>query len=445
MRIVQIIPGSGGRFYCENCARDDSLTRALRARGHEVIVGSLYLPTTEPGNAPVPLFYGAVNLYLGQRFPAFRSRLFDLEFFLRLAGRLSGATAAADLEELTLSMLRGEEGGQAPELERLVRWLAEVRPEVVHLSNCLLLGTARRIRRELGIPLVCSLQDEDTWIDAMRGPARARAWQLLRERAADVDVFTPVSGHYARFMAERLGVPEDRLTVVPIGIDIEGFPTPRGKPPTAPLAASPTRPPAIGFLAHVSESMGAGLLAEAFLRLSADGPAAGRGPASFSRFPGLELRFMGGSTAGDAPVLRAIRRSFARHGLLHRLKVYRSFTRPERIRFLSSLTVVSVPVPGGEAFGTFQLEAMAAGVPVVQPRLGGFPEVVEATGGGILYEPNTPEALAAALGTLLADPSRARALGRAGREAVLARYTAAHMAAGLEQAFAMAIARRLRQ
>jgi glycosyltransferase involved in cell wall biosynthesis len=327
-------------------------------------------------------------------------------------------------------MLRGEEGGQSPELERLVHWLAEVRPEVVHLSNCLLLGTARRIRRELGIPLVCSLQDEDTWIDAMGGAARAQAWQLLRERAADVDLFTPVSGYYARFMAERLGLPPERLPVVPIGIDVEGFPAPRGEP-----IHRPTRPPAIGFLAHVSESMGAGLLAEAFLRLA--------GGAAGDRFPGLELRFMGGSTAGDAPVLRAIRRSCARHGLHHRLKVHRSFTRLERIRFLSSLSVVSVPVPGGEAFGTFQLEAMAAGVPVVQPRLGGFPEVVEATGGGVLYEPNTPEALAAALGTLLADPSRARALGRAGREAVLARYTAAHMAAGLERVFAKAAARRL--
>jgi len=427
MRIGQILPGSGGRFYCENCARDDSLARALRARGHEVVTGSLYLPTADPA----PVFYGAVNLYLRHRFPALRGapawvgQLLDAGPLLKLAGGLSGATAAAGLEELTLSMLRGEQGGQAAELERLVRWLAEVKPEAVHLSNCLLLGTARRIRRELGIPVVCSLQDEDTWLDPLSESARSQAWKILRDRASDVDLFTPVSTHYARFMAERLGLPEERLQVIPIGIDTEGFARAGG--------ARPFAPPVVGFLAHVSEGMGAGLLAEAFARL-ASGP----------RFPGLRLAYMGGGTAGDAPLLRYIRRSRDRRGVLPRLRMFRSFAPPDRVRFLSALSVLSVPVPRGEAFGTFLLEAMAAGVPVVQPRLGGFPEVVESTGGGILYEPNTPQALADALGGLLAEPARVQALGQAGREAVLARCTAAHMAAGFEAAFQRVIRDRSR-
>jgi glycosyltransferase involved in cell wall biosynthesis len=266
VRIVQIIPGAGPRFYCENCARDDSLVRALRSRGHEVIVGSLYLPLSAAKNGPTPpppVFYGAVNLYLRQRFPAFRSappwveRLFASEALLRLAGSLPGATDAAGLEELTLSMLRGEEGAQAAELDRLVRWLAEVRPEVVHLSNCLLLGTARRIRRELGVPVACSLQDEDTWIDAMGEQQRRLAWRILRERSADVDLFTPVSAYYAGFMAERMAIPPERLAVVPIGIDTEGF-------QEAP-AGLPFQPPVIGFLSHIAERMGAGVLVEAFI------------------------------------------------------------------------------------------------------------------------------------------------------------------------------------
>jgi glycosyltransferase involved in cell wall biosynthesis len=429
MRIVQIIPGAGPRFYCENCARDGSLVSALRSRGHEVIVGSLYLPLTASLTAaqngpapPPPVFYGAVNLYLRQRFPAFRlappwvERLFDSEALLRLAGGLSGATDAAGLEDLTLSMLRGEEGAQAAELDRLVRWLAEVRPEVVHLSNCLLLGTARRIRRELGIPVTCSLQDEDTWIDSMGEQKRRLAWGILRERSADVDLFTPVSTYYAGFMAERMAIPPERLAVVPIGIDMEGF---REAP-----SGLPFEPPVIGFLAHIAERMGAGLLADAFVRLAASGG-----------FPGLRLHFMGGSTAGDAPLLRSMRRSLARQGLQRRMRVWRPFGPQDRIRFLTTVTVLSVPVPNGEAFGTFILEALAAGVPVVQPRLGGFPELVEATGGGLLYEPNTPEALAATLGGLLADRDRARRLGHYGRAAVVSRFTAAHMAAALEAQF----------
>jgi glycosyltransferase involved in cell wall biosynthesis len=425
VRLVQILPGSGSKFFCENCARDGSLARGLRERGHEVVLGSLYLPLTPepPAQAPPPpVFYGAVNLYLHHRFPSlgrlppWLERLFDADTLLRLAGGLSGTTDAAALEGLTLSMLQGEEGGQAAELERLVRWLAEVRPDVVHLSNCLLLGLARRVRRELGIPVACSLQDEDSWLDALGAPARARAWAILRERAADVDLFLPVSAWYARFMGERLGLPAERLTVVPIGIDPSGL-------PAAPSTPRPG-PPVIGFLSHVCERMGAGILAEAFLRLASGG-----------RFPGLRLWFTGGSTGGDAAFLRRLKRDFARHGLRDRVRFVGSFERGERIRFLSSLTVLSVPVREGEAFGTFILEALAAGVPVVQPRLGGFSELVGDTGGGLLYEPNTPEALAKALAGLLGDPRRALALGAAGREAVLARYTAERMAAALESAF----------
>ena len=423
MHIVQISPGAGSRFYCENCARDDSLIRGLRARGHTVTPGSLYLPPTGvPSADPPPLFYGAVGLYLRHRFPALRhappwiSRLFDSETLLHLAGGMSGTTEAGGLEALTLSMLRGEEGGQAQELDHLVRWLSQVRPQVVHLSNCLLLGIARRVRRELGIPVVCSLQDEDTWIDSLSQEGRNAAWGLLRERAEDVELFLPVSRYYCAFMAERLKRPAEGFTVVPIGIDPQGFPSAEGE--------LPWDPPTIGFLSHLSRSMGADILAEAFMLLCEEG-----------RWPGLRLRFTGGSTGADAVFLRSVRRSLARAGLHDRVDFVASFDRAARLRFLSSLSVLSVPVRHGEAFGTFILEALAAGVPVVQPDLGGFPELLEATGGGLLYRPNTPAALAAALAELLSQRERAHQLGRKGRRAVLSGYTAAHMAARLEEAF----------
>ena len=433
MHILQILPGAGSRFYCENCARDDSLDRGLRARGHTVTLGSLYLPRQSTGSeaagqakasgsAHAPLFYSAVGLYLRHRFPRLRhaphwvGRLFDAEVLLRLAGSMSGATDAAGLEALTLSMLQGEEGGQAEELERLVRWMAGLRPEIVHLSNCLLLGIARRVRRELAIPVVCSLQDEDTWLDVMSPEARTAAWEILRERAADVELFLPVSRHYSAFMAGRLSLPPERLAVVPIGIDLTGFPGEDRK--------LPWDPPVIGFLSHLCRAMGADILAQAIALLCEDG-----------RWPGLRLRFTGGSTGADASFLRSLRRQLARAGLLERVDFVRSFARPERLRFLASLSLLSVPVRGGEAFGTFILEALAAGVPVVQPRLGGFPELLEATAGGLLYEPNTPEALAAALAELLSDRERAEALGSAGRRAVTARFGVEQMAARLEQLF----------
>jgi glycosyltransferase involved in cell wall biosynthesis len=441
VRIALIAAGSGSRFYCENCAEDGSLARALRGRGHQVASASLYLPAGGAANgaagggangaaggasdgaadrvsADGPLFFGAVGMFLTHRFPFLRSaptwflRALDAPPLLSLAGRLSGSTRPARLEALTLSMLRGNEGSHSASLDGLLRWLETFRPDVVHLANGLLMGVAGPIRRTLGVPVTCTLQDEDTWIDLLE--IQAQAWEILRERAADVALFTPVSSSFSRLMAKRLGLANDRFMVVSPGIDIDPFKGPM----------THVDPPVIGYLSRISEAMGAGLLADAFILLAQE-----------KRFPGMSLRLMGGSTASDAPLVRSLRRRLSRAGLRDCLEIETGFSPRARARFLAGVSVLSVPVLRGEAFGTFMLESMAAGVPVVQPRLRGFAEVVEDTGGGILYEPNTAAALAEALGRLLADPKCSRALGWAGRHAVHERYTTARSAAGLEAAF----------
>ena len=81
------------------------------------------------------------------------------------------------------------------------------------------------------------------------------------------------------------------------------------------------------------------------------------------------------------------------------------------------------------------IEALAAGVPVVQPRHASFPELIEATGGGLLCEPDDPEALAVAVEELLRDPAAARAMGARGREAVWERFNVARMAADMMKVF----------
>lgn len=422
MRIALIAAGAGPRFYCENCARDDALERALRARGHEVAAASLYLPPAGEDLSPdrhPPLFFGAVNLYLRHRFPPLRSaprwvgRLLDAPPLLKVAASMAGSTDAPGLADLTLSMLRGEEGNQAAELDELLAWLRSVRPDAVHLSNCLLLGIARRARRELAVPVLCTLQDEDTWIDALEPAGRQAAWELLRERASDVDLFLPVSRWYARFMAGRMAIPDSRLAVVPVGIDLDAF--------AARPGGLPFDPPVVGYLSRISERMGAGLLADAVALLAEGG-----------RFPGLVLRLSGGSTPADAPLIASIRRRMHEAG--GRVEFVHTSGPEDRARFLASLTVLSVPVPRGEAFGTFILEAMACGVPAVQPRVGGFVELLEDTGGGLLCEPGSAASLAGCLAELLSSRERAGSLGRAGRDAVRERYGAATMAAGLEAA-----------
>jgi glycosyltransferase involved in cell wall biosynthesis len=416
MRVAQLVPGSGGTFYCENCVRDFALVRALRKRGLEMTLVPMYLPFLPESRAEenAPLFFGGIATYLQQTVPLFRrtppwvDRLLDAPWLLRLASRRAGSTRSSALGEMTLSMLRGEEGNQAKEFRRLAVWLSrEVRPEVIHLSNALLLGLARPLRRATGAAIVCSLQDEAPWVDAMGEPHAGRCWQAMRERAAEVDAFVSVSRSYADVMAGRLGVQGGRMRVVPLGVDPAEY-------PPAPLGFSP---PAIGFLARMSEGNGLEALVDAYVRL--------RGTPGLER---LRLRISGGKTGDDEPFLARIRRRLSAGEALGGADFVEGFSLPERVEFLRSLTVFSVPGSDRTASGLGVLEAMAAGVPVVQPRHGSFPELVEATGGGTLYDPAKPGAIAEALSELLRDPDRARLLGRRGREGVASLFTIDGMA-----------------
>lgn len=418
MRIAYIVPGSGNTFYCQNCVRDLTLVRALRHAGHDVLQVPMYLPLFGDEGAPqrsAPVFYGAIRIYLEQHWrwlskaPAWVGRLLDAPPLLRLAARKAGSTRAHGLEEMTLSMLRGEAGQQAAELNRLTDWLEQAgfRADVVHISNALLLGMAGAIKRRLNVPIVCSLQDEDTWVDAMQPDKAQEIWDLMAEKAKGIDAFCAVSHYYAALMRPRLRFAPERSRVIPVGIDTEGH-------DPAPLTFDP---PVIGFLSRLARSEGFGLLAEAFAILKKD-----------ARFKTLKLAATGGHTGDDHRLLHEVRRRLRRQNAEGDLLVSVQFDRPRRLAFLQSLSVLSVPVLKGDACGAYLLEAMASGVPCVQPRLGAFPEILDATGGGVLYDHNEPAALAEALKALLLDPAAARRLGAQGREAVLKNFRAERVA-----------------
>lgn len=412
MRVVQLIPGTGGTFYCQNCMRDGALVRALRRRGVDVTLVPLYLPLnvdTEGLEEHAPVFFGGINVYLQQEFALFRKtprwfdRLFDSDWMLRQAAARAGSTSAADLGPMTLSMLNGRLGNQHKEIERLTEWLKHhERPDVIHASNALLLGVAAELKRDLGIPLVCSLQDEHTWLDAMPEPHRRQCWDAMSARAREVDAFIAVSEWYAGEMSARMGVSRDAVTVAPVGIEFDGI-----EP-----AAAPASPPAIGYLSRMAESLGLGVLVEAFIQLKES-----------EDMRDVRLRLTGGRTAGDAAFVQRLEGELRRLDLHDDVDFIDRFDKAARHDFLRSLSVLSVPAPEGEAFGTFIIEALACGVPVVQPALGAFPELIEKTGGGILYDPRDEDGLRNALEQLLRDPARAHELGRRGREAAMTEYS----------------------
>ena len=424
MRIVQLIPGSGNAFYCENCLRDSNLFRALREQGHDVIRLPLYLPIMSDEfdcHSDISIFFGGINVYLQQKSALFRKtprwidRIFDSPRLLKWIAGMGGMMKVEQLGDMTLSMLRGEEGRQVKELNRLVTWLASREPpDIIHISNALLVGVVRLIKRELGVPVVCSLQDEDIWVDALPEPQRHTVWESLAQRAADIDAFISVSEYYKDLMCDRLRIPADRVHVVYSGIDLEGYRQ----------ADLPTHPPVVGYLERQCREKGLGILVEAFVILRRNG-----------RVPGVRLRIAGGKLVEDDPFLQQIRRRLADEGFSGDVEFLSNLNYEDRLAFLRSLSIMSVPAEHKEAFGMYVIEALASGVPVVQPRHGAFPELLGVTGGGVLYEPNDANALATAIETLLLDPEQVRELGRRGREAVLENFGAERMVQGVLRVF----------
>ena len=412
MKIVHVIPGSGGTFYCQNCVRDLALVQALRRAGHDVVMAPMYLPLelNDPGIVnDSPLFYGAVKVYLKEtvswlrKAPPWLNRLLDAAPVLAMAAKRSGSTSAPGLSELTLSMLAGEQGNQADELERLIQWLkTEVRPDLICISNALLLGLARRMKAETGARIICYLQDEDTWIEAMPVDFQKRIWAAMAEKVPEVDRFIAVSHYYAGVMAGKIGIPAAKMAVVYPGTDFSGF------LPSNPVSGSPV----IGYLSRMTGSLGMDILVDAFVRLKQAG-----------RIPGLKLRLAGGHTSNDHAFISRQMARIKKAGYAAEVEIIDEFDLASRARFFAALSVLSVPVPQGEAFGAYIIEALGCGVPVVQPQAGAFPELVATTGGGIIYDPNDSVELAAALESLLLNPERAKALGEIGRQKVLQNFS----------------------
>jgi glycosyltransferase involved in cell wall biosynthesis len=329
---------------------------------------------------------------------------------LKLAAGAAGKTRAADLGELTISMLRGEEGRQARELDELIGWLRLEKPDVVCLSNVLLAGLARRIRSEVRAPVLCSLQGEDFFLDGIAEPHRQTAWQVAAERAADVDLFVSPSAYFGRLMGDRLKIPPERIKVLVNGLNLAGYEA------AAPSGAK-AGPPVLGYFARMCREKGVDQLVGAFIRLK-----------KRNGLGDLKLRVGGSCGPADQPLVDELRATLATHGFLGEAEFCPNLTRSAKLDFLRSLTVFSVPARHPEAFGLYVIEALAAGVPVVQPDHGGFPELVAATGGGRLFPAHDQEAMIDTLEAMLRTPEQARAMGQAGRLAVHQRFTVEAMA-----------------
>ena len=125
----------------------------------------------------------------------------------------------------------------------------------------------------------------------------------------------------------------------------------------------------------------------------------------------------------DRPFLKEMHQRLDGAGFSEDVEFLPNLSYEDRLAFLQSLSIMSVPAEHKEAFGVYIIEALASGVPVVQPNQGAFPELLDLTGGGILYESNEPHILADAIEKLLLDHERARELGKQGRKVVLEKFS----------------------
>lgn len=430
MKIVSIVPGFGGTFYCGNCLRDSAFVKALRAAGHDAITLPLYLPLSSNGfdtNTDIPVFYGAVNIYFEQNFRLFRRiplwlrKILNSPPVLRFAAKMSGSTRATGLEDMTLSMLRGKDGFQTYELDELISYLKHhEKPDIIHLSNALLLGLAKGIKEELNIPVVCTLQDEDVWVDVMDEPYRSQVWDLMSENGNDVDAFITVSQYFADKISRLMTIPPEKLHVVPLGVDPSVY---QVKKPNLEV-------PTIGFLSRSNAGNGFEILIDAFILLKQN-----------LQFKNARLKITGGRTGDDTKFINRQLKKLKSKGYQNDIEFVEDFRTESLGDFFEGLTLLSVPVHKGEAFGLYQLESLASGIPIVQPAVGAFPEIVAASGGGLIYEPNTPEALAKKWEEYLLDQNHIMKLSENGKRAIEEKFSSNVMVSNVVEVYSKVLGR----
>ena len=416
---VAIVTAGGAGMFCGSCMHDNAWARAMSEAGTEVTLIPLYTPIRldDSDHTSTRIYYGGINVYLDQHLPGW-SRLprglthwLDAPWLLDWAVRWGISNDAAELGAMTVALLRGPRGPQAAEGEQLVRFLArDLKPDVICFSNVMLCAEIERLKSKFPGPVLCTLQGDDVFLDALVEPYRAQVRELLRPIAAAIDGFIVHSRYYRDHMSAYLQISPEKFHFLPLGIDCRGHtgrPKPAGSPPT------------IGYFARIAPEKGLRELVEAALVLDrrrkdfqivAGGyvqPHCQRYLEEVQRMAGpLGDRFQyGGSPA----------------------------TLAEKTALYQTFDLLSVPSPYREPKGLYVLEAWANGIPVVQPAHGHFPELVDDVAGGLCVEPGNPQALAHAWDELLSAEPRRRALAEAGWSQVREKYDLPALAAASER------------
>lgn len=421
MQISYLTAGAAGMF-CGSCLHDNALAKSLMRLGHDVILLPTYTPilTDETSVSSDRLFFGGLNVYLQQVSPIFRWIPKWMDQFLSsprlvnwIASRAMG-TSAKQLGALTVSMLQGSDGRQRKEVSRLCDWLVTQKPDVAIFSNLLIAGCIREVKSRIGCPVVVMLQGDDIFYEGLIEPYRSEALQLLKRLAQDVDLFIVHSDFYGQRMQQLLEFPRERWQVNPLAIEPSDF---LNHQPVA-HPDMRTMSPTVGYLARLAPEKGLHQLVDAFIELR-------------KRLPTAQLAIAGWLGKQHESYWQEQQDKLASAGLADAYTYHGSVDRAGKLKFLEAIDCLCVPTTYQEPKGLFVLEALAAGVPVVQPAHGAFPELIGRLGGGHLFVAGDRTALVDRLEMVLSDLPAAKELGQAGRAAVLKLATTDQAAARL--------------
>ena len=383
MKILFIVPGSGFASYCGNCFRDSLYAASLRKMGSTVIVMPLYLPFNNkdivgdtPLFFPATTFYAEQQLLRGNRTPLWLSKIIGSERLLGFASSLSGTTSARGTEKMTHSMITGDSPSFSYQIEEMMKWIDSDRPDVIHLSSSLLIGIAKSLKQRVNIPIVCSLQDEEVWIDSMNKQDACLAWKEITDNICYVDRFVTTSQYYKTYILNKLPSIKDVDIVYP-GIDkekYEGYSLPEN--------------PTIGFFYRMNYLDGLDILADAFVKIK-----------ERDTIKGLRLKIGGGCSNSDKKFVRFVKKKLKPYE--KDVVIHDEYNPDRHSEFYKDISLISVPIRFEESVGLYICEAFAAGRPAVEPDKGSFSEIIGHA--GLTYYPNDSSTLANAIEKILMD------------------------------------------
>lgn len=421
-KIIYLTAGAGG-MYCGSCMHDNALAKALADQGWDIQLVPTYTPirTDEADFSVDQVLFGGLNVYLQQKLPLFRylpsalARMLDNPKLIRRVTAKAMETDPKTLGSLTLSMLKGSKGNQRREVRRICDWLKNEKPDLLIFSNVLIGGCIETIKQELQIPVLVTLQGDDVFLDSLEKPYRSKCLEQIREIMKFVDGFIVHTEFFRSYMSDYFQIDPQRIHVTPLGIDVNDF-------QRSSSASEKQHPPTkqqrtIGYLARLAPEKGLHQLVEAFIELK-----------SKPGFEDVRLKVAGWLGPQNQDYADALWQRLQDAGLEQDYEYLGSIERQEKLDLLDSLDVFSVPAQFQEPKGLYALEALAAGVPVVQPDHGAFPELIRESNGGILFEHGKTTALADALALLLTDVPRRESHGESGRQFVHHTRNAAKMA-----------------